>query len=291
MNLLFKSPLTTQGIAVVLSTYSGESAINLSLAINSIIDQTFQPVDFVIVGDGWLPEDQLRVIHEAKKRAQFPVRYMQLSENVGRGRARNFGIENTSAEFIAIMDSDDICLPSRLAAQFSFLLSNPHIDVLSTLTEEFDEDNIFAVSRIIKNCPAKHEDICNSLRLSNCVANPTLVMRRSCLERVGGFPDFRDINEDYLFYFRLISSGAKFACLRSIEVKVRLSDSQRRRRKGFNVIKSDIKFRLLAYRERHIGFIWAFLPLFLIIIRRLLPFYIDSVAQRCWRRLSNLTNC
>lgn len=273
-------------ISIVLATYDGETAGNLKQAVASILNQTLTPSEFVIVGDGPLPDDQLRVIEDAIAKATFPVRFMQLDENVGRGRARNLGIASCTSEFIALMDSDDISLPNRLAVQVAFLQENPGVDVLATLTEEFDQDGHPGTIGIVKTCPQSHAGIRKSLRLSNCVANPTLLFRKTFWNLVGGFPDYREINEDYLFYFRLISAGAKFACVPNVLLRVRVGRQQRQRRSGMRIFISDVKFRLTAYREGHLTLFWSLFPLLLIGIRRFLPLYVDKFAQATWRRLS-----
>lgn len=274
-------------ISVVMATYQGETASNLRQAINSILEQTRSPGEFVIVGDGPLPDEQLQVIEDAIARANFPVRFLQLDENVGRGRARNLGIEACSFGWIALMDSDDISLPNRLSAQAGFLEQHEDVDVLAALTVEFDEEDTSGQRGTVKSCPQSHADIHKALRLSNCVANPTLLFRKALWSRVGGFPDFREINEDYLFYFRLIAAGAKFACLPLVLLKVRIGNQQRLRRKGLKVFISDARFRLALYRERHLGLGWTFFPLMLIGVRRMLPPYFDKFAQALWRRVSH----
>jgi glycosyltransferase involved in cell wall biosynthesis len=274
-------------ISVVMATYKGELASNLKQAVDSILTQTLAPFEFVIVGDGPLPDDQLRVIDDAIAKAAFPVRFLQLDENVGRGRARNFGIACCTSEFIALMDSDDISLPNRLAVQAAFLQENSGVDVSATLTEEFDEDDHPGAAAIVKTCPESHEGIHKALRLSNCVANPTLLFRKAYWNQVGGFPDFREINEDYLFYFRLISAGAKFACLPVVLLRVRIGRQQRLRRKGIKILMSDVRFRLTVYREGHLGFFWTAFPLLLIAVRRMLPPYFEKSAQAVWRRFSH----
>lgn len=274
-----------RSVSVVMSTYCGEKAVNLEQAINSIISQTHSPEEFLIVGDGPLPDEQLNVIFECAKRASFPLIFLPLEDNLGRGRARNYGIERCRSDYVALMDSDDIALPERLAAQIEFFDCNPEIDVLGTLTEEFeDQDELSTV--VVKPCPPDHERIVHSLKFSNCVANPTLMFRRIRWMQVGGFPDFREINEDYLFYLRLIKNGARFACIQSVMLRVRVGRDQRLRRVGIRIFLADLKFRYIAYKEGHFSFFWFAVPLLLLFVRRLMPDYLAKISQRFWRRMA-----
>jgi hypothetical protein len=182
------------------------------------------------------------------------------------------------------MDSDDIALPNRLDAQASFLQKNLNVDVLATLTEEFVDDDTARTHAITKTCPQSHFKIRTALKLSNCVANPTLLLKKEYWNKVGGFPDFRDINEDYLFFLRLISAGATFACLQVPLVRVRISQKQRNRRLGYKLYQADIRFRFLAYREGHLSMFWVIFPLILIAVRRFVPTCLNEIVHATWRK-------
>lgn len=273
-------------VSVVLATYEGESSNNLSQSIDSIISQTLKPQELIIIGDGPLPSSQKTIINAAIAKALFPVRFISLNENVGRGRARNIGIEASTTDFIALMDSDDISHPERLEIQTSFLRKNPDIDLVATLSTEFEDVSQCIDIGVIKSCPEFHAGIQKALLFSNCVTNPTIVFRKSSWAIVGGFPDFREFNEDYLFYFRMISSGAKFACIQTPLLKVRISSVQRSRRRGVRLLAMDFRFRLTSYREGHVSLFWFLAPLFFVAIRRLLPAGLGRISQKIWRNLA-----
>jgi glycosyltransferase involved in cell wall biosynthesis len=278
----------TYEISVVLTTYQGENPDNLRQSIFSILNQSLKPVELIIVLDGPVPAEQLAIIREAQRSSVFPVLLIDLPKNVGRGQARDAGIQSARSEFVAIMDSDDFSMPERLACQLALLQMNSQIDVVASLSLEIDDKNWSAGYGIVKSCPEAHSDISNALRLSNCIANPTIIFKKVMWYKVGGYGKFSDINEDYIFFLRLISAGAKLYCIQKPLVRVRTGEGQRRRRKGIKLFMTDVKFRFLAFKEGHINFFWTIWPLILIFLRRFMPSILDPLLYLVWRKLGRL---
>lgn len=273
--------------SVVISTYAFESEIFLNEALLSILAQSITPSELIVVFDGPVPTAQENVVAHIKVLAKFPVLVVKLQENVGRGIARNCGIEIASENFIAIMDSDDICYPTRFEKQLAYLVDNPSIDILAGLSEEFFFDGVtWSENGVVKFCPLNHHSIVSALKWTNCVANPTLIFRKSAWIKAGGFPEYRDINEDYLFYYRAINNGSLFACISDVILRVRITESQQKRRRGYRLLISDISFRILAWREGYVGFFTTLVVVMLLSIRRLMPRKLGIVLQSCWRRLA-----
>lgn len=273
--------------SVVVSTYHGESAINLYEALKSIVDQSLPPSELIVVADGPVPDDQLDVIKKIQNEAGFVVNLILMPTNQGRGVARNIGIDAAQYEYVALMDSDDICTLDRFEKQMRVLEKAPQIGLIAGVTEEFfDGPKEKSDSAVIKTCPCSHNDIARALQWSNCVANPTIIFKKSAWREVGGFPPYRDINEDYLFYLRLIAEGVIFHCVPDIVLRVRISDAQRARRRGFSILKSDFVFRLAAFRAGYIGFLPTVAILPLLILRRLAPPSMGAWLQIGWRHIA-----
>ena len=107
-----------------------------------MLAQTLKPTEFVVVVDG--PVDANIDVCLAPYYQRGEITLLRLSENVGRGSARNHAIYATTGHLIAIMDADDICRPARMAQQLDFVLRH-EVDVLGGLISEFDQvvgDNV-----------------------------------------------------------------------------------------------------------------------------------------------------
>lgn len=110
-------------ISVVMSVYNGEKY--LDEAIQSILTQTYKDFEFIIINDG-STDKSLEIIEKYKKNDERIVLISR--ENKGLIASLNEGIEKAKGKYIARMDADDICLPSRFEEQFH-LMEKENIDI------------------------------------------------------------------------------------------------------------------------------------------------------------------
>lgn len=119
-------------ISVLLPVYNGEKF--LREAVDSVLAQTFTDFEFIIVDDG-STDDSVNII---RSYSDERIRLLKLEQNCGISVALNQGLSVAVGEFIARMDSDDICDPKRFAAQVQFLDDHPSIDIVGCSLEIID---------------------------------------------------------------------------------------------------------------------------------------------------------
>lgn len=96
-------------ISVIIAAYNAESL--LSTALESVLVQTVQPEEIVVVDDA-------STDYTVKLAQTFPrVRTISLDKNVGQAAALNVGILNTTGAVIAFLDADDVWTPNKLEVQ------------------------------------------------------------------------------------------------------------------------------------------------------------------------------
>jgi glycosyltransferase involved in cell wall biosynthesis len=110
-NQLIQQELNPQ-ITVVMPVYNGEKY--LDTAIKSILNQTFTNFEFVIVDDA-STDSSVRIINSYKDKR---IKLIQNNVNLGIPTTRNKCLQESSGEYIAVLDCDDYAYPSRLAEQF-----------------------------------------------------------------------------------------------------------------------------------------------------------------------------
>lgn len=138
------------------------------------------------------------------------------TENRGVAAARNCGVAASSGTLIAFLDSDDLWLPDKLAAQVAFLASRPQAEICQS-------DEIWVRNGVRVNACAHHRkpsgDIfAASLRL--CLVSPSAVMlRRNLFERVGGFDESLPACEDYDLWLRIGRDTAVWLIERPLVIK------------------------------------------------------------------------
>jgi glycosyltransferase involved in cell wall biosynthesis len=162
-------------VSVVLPFYNGGKT--LEKTIESIITQTFDAFEIIIVDDG-SPEPLEHAIGPYKEHPK--IRIIK-QENGGVAAARNKGIDNARGEFIAFCDQDDIWLPTKLERQIP-LFNNENVGLVYTWTNAIDaQGNETTIS-------PKHEGNCfYPLILKNFITCCTVVARKSLLASIGFF--------------------------------------------------------------------------------------------------------
>ena len=122
-------------VSVVMPVYNREAFVSES--VGSILDQTFEDFEFIIIDDG--STDRTVAIVQEHMQQDSRIRLVILPENVGIARATNRGINEAQGQYIALMDSDDVSIRTRLEHQVDYLDQHPDVDVLGTQMQVVDK--------------------------------------------------------------------------------------------------------------------------------------------------------
>ena len=157
------------------------------------------------------------------------VNIIRLSENSGLAVTRKLAISKSSTEFVAVMDSDDICVIDRFERQIC-LLSEGEADVVGGWIEEFNE--LPGDQGIIRKTPLTHQDIYNFGKWRNPINHVTLMFKKSAYDAVGGYSEVR-YTEDWEMISRMLVQGLVIKCVPEVLVNVRAGDDMVIRRRKF----------------------------------------------------------
>lgn len=128
------SSVSLPEISVVMAVFNGEKF--LAEAIESILFQTFENFEFIIIDDG--SSDGTREILEHYQSVDSRIRHVA-QDNVGLTQSLNNGLALCRGQLVARMDADDISMPTRLQEQIAVFESDPELLLLSTDMEVIDE--------------------------------------------------------------------------------------------------------------------------------------------------------
>ena len=180
-------------VSVLMPVYNGERY--LREAVESILNQTFTDFEFIVINDGSTDgsADLLRAYDDPRLR-------LIEQANVGLTRSLNRGIALARGEYIARMDADDISLPTRLQMQIEFLGNHPTVGLVGTSVIHFDVDGKMIMEKLLLTESARIKE---ALLSANQLCHGSVMFRRECLEKVGGYrEEFKHV-EDYDLWLRI----------------------------------------------------------------------------------------
>ena len=188
-------------VSVIIPTFN--CAEFLTRAVEFVFAQTYTDYEVIVADDGSTDKTcELVTQWEGK------VRYLYQS-NHGVSTARNLAVSEASGEFLAYLDADDMYYPNKLEAQVAFLDAHPecglvHSDV--TILDESDRVITRSFNRETgRSVPTGH---CLMDLLHHChIQIPSVIERRVCYDRVGGFEERLSFAEDYLHWIQIVLHG------------------------------------------------------------------------------------
>ncbi len=223
---------TRPRVSAFLSVYNGGDW--LDEAIDSVMDQTEQNFEFVIVDDGSTDStpDRLAAITD-------PRVVVFTKENGGQGAPLNPYLHKCRGEYIMRLDADDRCHPDRMRAQADFLDANPDVVMVGTQFRHFVDDSFGSPSHL----PTGHDEILGGMRRGlHTMSHATTMWRTSVLEQTGGYR-WTGAGEDWSLLLEAARYG-RFANLDEPFYDVRLH------RSSSSVSGTDAVIRGFAFARR-----------------------------------------
>jgi glycosyltransferase involved in cell wall biosynthesis len=229
--------------SVLLCVYVNDDPEHFRDALRSIIDQTVVASEIVLIIDGPVGNETQAIIAEESSRFhRFKI--IQLKNNVGHGRARQIGIENCSYDFIALMDSDDICVSDRFEEQVRSFESNDRLSVVGGWIDEFHSDISSPIG--VRKLPADDIDIKKYMRYRCPMNQVTVMFKKADVLEAGGYLHWHH-EEDYYLWLRMFLAKNEFKNLQKILVHVRANEQYFARRGGLEYFLSEARLQKYMY--------------------------------------------
>ena len=225
-------------VSVVMGVRNEERLVER--AVKSILEQTYSPLEIIVVDDG--SEDGTR-----ERLASLSDPRVRLIRQPRRGLAAalNNGLSNATGKFIARMDADDVSYPQRIEQQMAALRAQPRIGYLGSGIRM-----VTPRGRPIRNVmPPSCPQIIKKAMLKgyNHLYHPTLLFRRPVLEAAGGYREMFQVNEDTDLHLRL-SRIAEASNVPSILLDYEVRPGSMQFRPGTDAGPSYSLYALLLYQ-------------------------------------------
>ncbi len=196
-------------VSVIMPAYNREAYIGA--AIRSLLRQRDDAdIDIVVIDDG--STDRTASVVEAFAEKDRAVRLVR-QVNGGISKARNAGLDNIhpDAELVTFLDSDDICVAGRFAAELPFFRDDPDLAMTysrMTWTTKID-DASFSLPPDAESCTV------------HGIALMTAMFRRAAIEEIGRFNESLPQSEDLDFLLRFFESPLKYRLVDNVSVLYR----------------------------------------------------------------------
>jgi glycosyltransferase involved in cell wall biosynthesis len=177
-------------VTVLMPVYN--ASLYLEEAVNSILSQTFQNFEFLIIDDG-STDDSVSIL---KKYNDPRIRLILSEKNSGISATLNKGIELASCELIARMDADDISYPTRLKKQYEYMEAHPECGLLSSWARVITHDKQFVH---VEKFPSRFYYY--NLNFECWIYHPTVMFRKQVVIKAGMYS--KPYSEDYDLFWKI----------------------------------------------------------------------------------------
>lgn len=180
-------------VSVVMAVFDGAPWVGA--AVESLLAQTLADLEVVVIDDGSADAtpDVLASIRDPRLRTERCARQ-------GLTRALNRALGLARAPLVARLDADDLALPERLALQCQYLETHPDVGLLGTGAREVDPAGREVA---ILRPPVDDAAIRRALIRANPFVHSSMMMRRTVLDRVGGYDPSFPVAQDYDLWMRM----------------------------------------------------------------------------------------
>lgn len=221
-------------VSVVMAVYNGEKFLHH--AIKSILLQTYNKYEFIIINDGSTDKSGNIAASYNDRR----IRIIENEKNIGLNESLNIGIDYAQGKYIARMDADDICFPTRFAQQLNMLESNSSLDMVGSKALVFNDtgdiQGLFPYRQT-------HAEICRRPSRGFYLPHPTWMGKTEWFKKFRYGMEEVERAEDQDLLLRSYRTS-KFACLDEVLLGYRQNDLPLQ-----SALKGRRSFRLAVVRD------------------------------------------
>lgn len=203
--------------SVIMATYK-ESIECLKQSIESIINQTYNDFEFIIILDNPDNKEHIAFINDYACKDER-IKFYINDKNMGLTNTLNRGLELAEGKYICRMDADDISELYRMEHQKKYLEEND-FDLIGGISQMIDEDGNTIYS--IKKVPTDFKKIKKCIKYNQVISHPTWFGKKEVFDKLNGYRNM-PLCEDYDFTLRAILQGFKISNVNECVLKYRMT--------------------------------------------------------------------
>lgn len=223
-------------VSIVVPVYRKDDSELFIGAVNSLLRQTYENVEVVIVVDGPLSAALDLGLESFLDQAR--VRVIRQPSNQGVSVARNLGVQACRGKYIGFLDADDFSVPERIDIQLRYLRENDLDLVSSYLSLRDDKGDMVGIRKI----PVHYAQV-RRLVLLSCPIHNTAVLARASVLKDHQFAESMSVAEDYDLWVRLLILGYRLGNVPEPLVIYTQPDASISKRRGIEYAKADFRVK------------------------------------------------
>jgi hypothetical protein len=206
-------------VTVLMAVHNGEPYVRE--AVRSVLDQTYTDFELLVVDDASTDA----TVETVESFGDPRVRIVHNDVNVGQVPSLNRGLREAHGEYVARLDADDACLPTRLARQVGVLDSEPRVCLVGTWLQAIDERGRH-LGRLEKTLSDYVDFLYHTLIMRVYVSHPAAMYRRSPVLDLGGYDESTAPSEDKDLWRKLALQRCEARIVPETLLLYRLHDEQ-----------------------------------------------------------------
>lgn len=185
-------------VVSVLMAVFNENPAYLEHAIDSILNQTFEKMEFVVLDDGSNDKNTIDTLNWLLLKS--PKVRLFREPHRGLTKTLNLGLSYSRGDYICRLDSDDWCEPSRIEKQVDYLIKNTEIGMVGSFVMLHQEDG---TPLWVSTYPLTPSEIAKSFDERNPFCHGSVCFRKDVITKVGGYREELNCSQDYDFFWRI----------------------------------------------------------------------------------------
>lgn len=210
--------MTNPLVSVIIATYRRDTS--LDKAIESTCNQTYSPIEIIVVDDNdeieWNKKVR-RIVEKWKGISNVSIVLFQNHPNQGSAKTRNKGIELSHGEYICFLDDDDLYLPNRVKNQIENM-SNDKADYSLTDLDLYNEDETISERRKRSYLKKEGDNLLLCHLKYHMTGTDTMMFKKEYLLKIGCFEPI-DVGDEFYLMMKAIIGKGKFSYLPQSDVK------------------------------------------------------------------------
>lgn len=200
-------------VSVIMSCYNSENTLKSS--IESILNQTYKNIEFLIINDA--STDTTFEILKSYQVENNKIKIFSNNHNIGLTKSLNLLIKNSTGEFIARQDADDISYKNRIEKQV-FEMEKFNLDF--SVTRAIRKDNGKLIPNLSYNLPSKFV-----VRFKNPFVHGTFMFRKKSIEKINLYDENFYFSQDYKLISDMFKNNFKYKKIQTILYELNMKDN------------------------------------------------------------------